>query len=150
MSNQDDEVARARAAAEEEEMQRAIEISKQEQGGRNAYNASSSRSTANPGSSSSSAHPVTTSASYQAREREVAPPAAPEIPNLNQATKVRALYAYTPTNSTELALQEGDEIRVIGRTYESWWRGVNRGRVGYVDIACNCSDVLPSFEWRAV
>lgn len=131
-----------------------LELSKQEQGGRNAYSSSSASKPAATSSSSSSAQARGNSSSSYSnvnangttgrdRDREVAP-VAPEVPSLNQATRVRALYAYTPTNPTELALQAGDIIKVIGRTYDQWWRGTLRGRVGCVSLVLLCPCLLPS------
>jgi signal transducing adaptor molecule len=118
-------------------MQRVLELSKQETGGRNnSYQPPSFSSNANNSASSSSAaqhtsssHAHGSSSSAAAARKEVSP-LVPEVPALEQATRVRALYDYTPTNPTELALQAGDVIKVIGRTYDQWWRGTLRGRVG--------------------
>lgn len=129
----DDEVARNRAAAEEEEMQRAIELSKQDKGGRGSYQTTANTPAAQQSSSSSSRAPAGRQ-SPPARESSLPAIPRPTTPSLDQATRVRALYAYTPSNPTELQFLEGDVIKVIGRTYDQWWRGTLRGRVGIFPV----------------
>lgn len=109
-------------------MARVLELSKQDKGGRSYGGGGGASSSSNQHASSSSAAP---SSSRQPEPVKEEPPAPPE---LSQATSVRALYAYTPTNPTELAFLEGDVIKVIGRTYEQWWRGTLRGRVGIFPV----------------
>lgn len=151
----DEDAERARAAAEEAELQRVLELSKQETGGRGrngggysngAGGSSSSQAAAAPagnGSSSSAGGGRTSSlpqqaavagASNAAHRASPAPPPAPVTPPLQQALRVRALYTYTPTNPTELAFEAGSVIKVIGRTYAEWWRGTLRGRVGIFPV----------------
>ena len=118
-------------------MQRAIELSKQDKGGRGSYQTTANTPAAQQSSSSSSSAPGRSTGGRQSPPpREASLPAIPRptTPSLDQATRVRALYAYTPSNPTELQFLEGDIIKVIGRTYDQWWRGTLRGRVGIFPV----------------
>uniref|UniRef100_A0A6G1SEY3 CD2-associated protein n=2 Tax=Aceria tosichella TaxID=561515 RepID=A0A6G1SEY3_9ACAR len=46
--------------------------------------------------------------------------------------RVRVLYAYTPSNSDELAMEVGDIIEVLDKNIEDqgWWRGELKGKIG--------------------
>ena len=66
----------------------------------------------------------------------------PSTPPLQQAVRVRALYTYAPSNPTELAFEAGQSIKVIGRTYDQWWRGTLAGRVGIFPV--NYVEPLPA------
>ncbi|EXJ73851.1 uncharacterized protein A1O5_03613 [Cladophialophora psammophila CBS 110553] len=50
------------------------------------------------------------------------PPAYVPPPILSIAS---ALYAYTPTDAGDLALQQGDRIQVLEHMNNDWWRGRN-------------------------
>lgn len=154
-----EDVERARAAAEDAELQRVLELSKQETGGRGRNGGAaaggsssgwangsggggrggggSSIQVAQGGAGSSSSGQRTTSLPQtSSAQSSVAPPppSQPVTPPLQQALRVRALYTYTPTNPTELAFEAGSVIKVIGRTYAEWWRGTLRGRVGIFPV----------------
>lgn len=52
-----------------------------------------------------------------------APPAYPQVPPIMSLAS--ALYAYTPTDPGDLALQPNDRIQVIEHMNDDWWRGRN-------------------------
>ena len=115
-------------------MQRAIELSKQDKGGRGAYQTTANTQQSSSSSSSAAVRAPAGRQSPPAREASLPAIPRPTTPSLDQATRVRALYAYTPSNPTELQFLEGDIIKVIGRTYDQWWRGTLRGRVGIFPV----------------
>lgn len=49
-------------------------------------------------------------------------------------TRVRALYAFEPTEPGELAFEKGDIIKVVDRGYKDWWRGQLKGRTGIFPV----------------
>jgi signal transducing adaptor molecule len=57
------------------------------------------------------------------------------------ATRVRALYDFTPTEAGELAFRKGEVLRVLDSVYEHWWRGEVNGEVGIFPV--NFVEVLP-------
>jgi signal transducing adaptor molecule len=69
----------------------------------------------------------------------IAPPATAASPPV--ASRVRALYDFTPTESGELAFRKGDVLRVLDSVYEHWWRGEVNGEVGIFPV--NFVEVLP-------
>ncbi|CED84759.1 glycosyl transferase [Phaffia rhodozyma] len=157
----DEEIERARAAAEEAEMQRVLELSKQDKGGRSvgaSYTNQSrlSGSSSSTGAASAAVGSAATSSSYVQgstqptaqthNNQHTAAPRRPVTPPLDQASRVRALYDYTPANPTELPFNQGDIIKVIGRTYAEWWRGTLRGRVGIFPV--NYVEPLPIPTWE--
>ncbi|KAJ5965474.1 hypothetical protein N7481_012188 [Penicillium waksmanii] len=52
-----------------------------------------------------------------------APPAYPQVPPIMSLAS--ALYAYTPTDPGDLALQPNDRIQVTEHMNDDWWRGRN-------------------------
>ncbi|OQE37388.1 hypothetical protein PENCOP_c010G06655 [Penicillium coprophilum] len=52
-----------------------------------------------------------------------APPAYPQVPPVLGLAS--AMYAYTPTDAGDLALQPHDRIQIIEHMNEDWWRGRN-------------------------
>ncbi|KAJ5769305.1 hypothetical protein N7520_003864 [Penicillium odoratum] len=54
---------------------------------------------------------------------QMAPPAYPQVPPI--ICLASALYAYTPTDTGDLALQPNDRIQVIEHMNDDWWRGRN-------------------------
>lgn len=68
-----------------------------------------------------------------------APPAAAASQPI--ASRVRALFDFTPTESGELAFRKGDVLRVLDSVYEHWWRGEVNGEVGIFPV--NFVEVLP-------
>ena len=49
--------------------------------------------------------------------------------------KAKALYTYTPSNTDELAFDEGDEITIIDTSEEEWWKTEREGVVFIVPAA---------------
>ena len=49
--------------------------------------------------------------------------------------KAKALYTYTPSNTDELAFDEGDEITIIDTSEEEWWKAEREGVVFIVPAA---------------
>lgn len=113
--------ADAQRRQEEEELQRVLELSKQDKGGR-----STSAAPPAAGGSSSSAYP-------QAPARYQPPPPEPEPQapvDINSATRVRALYTFTSQEVGELNFERGDVIKVLDRGFKEWWRGACNGKIG--------------------
>ncbi|KAJ5306218.1 hypothetical protein PENANT_c024G00489 [Penicillium antarcticum] len=75
-----------------------------------------------------------------------APPAYPQVPPILGLAS--AMYAYTPTDPGDLALQPQDRIQIIEHMNDDWWRGRNErtGQEGifprsYVNIVNEKSNV---------
>ena len=120
---------------EEEELQRVLELSKQDKGGR--FQPSSTGQGPAEGTSSrqtSSSYPVASTASRQQQQPYAAaappPEPEPEVPDLNIATRVRALYTFTSAEVGELNFERGDVIKVLDRGFKEWWRGACNGKIG--------------------
>lgn len=109
---------------EEEELQLALEISLKEKANVQAAQAGSKSpapTTGQPGPSNS----------QQAAAVAVTPQPAP-VTHTTAATvsRVRALYDFVPSESTELAFRKGDIIAVLESVYKDWWKGSLRGQTG--------------------
>ncbi|KAF8210778.1 hypothetical protein K438DRAFT_1916531 [Mycena galopus ATCC 62051] len=153
---------------EEEELQRVLEMSVRDRGGRGGggYAFDLADSGAGGSSSSASAAGAGAGASVSAngagrgvrrgympaaeRERERTPSpdvgAGPttgtsEIPLGTIVTRVRALHPFAPTEAGELGFEKGDVIKVVDRGYKDWWRGQLRGRTGIFPV--NYVEPLP-------
>lgn len=154
--------------AEDEELRRVLELSLQDQGGRGTAPTTQSAS-AGIGEASSSAYPTSSAAGSSSSVNHAAvnkrlpepvqqtstsalsqPIASPDVfssgaaPTSRQgpaASRVRALYDFTPTEEGELAFQKGDLIRVLDSVYEHWWRGELRGEAGIFPV--NYVELLP-------
>lgn len=50
--------------------------------------------------------------------------------DINNATRVRALYTFTSQEVGELNFERGDVIKVLDRGFKEWWRGACNGRIG--------------------
>lgn len=141
--------------AEDEELRRALELSLKDQGGRaTATNSSTYRGeasssatapqTAQCAQSSASAaqsgyaNQTATNMGAFSANGQSAPNTAP---NTTGASRVRALYDFSPTEPGELAFARGDIIRVLDSVYEHWWRGEVRGEAGIFPV--NYVEVLP-------
>lgn len=148
--------------AEDEELRRALELSIQDQGGRNAWNSYNTQQAEASGSSAPAAPAAASSSSYAqqqpASQSSAAPaqqhaaytngtssaaPAQPAAPAATPAvaSRVRALYDFSPTEPGELAFSRGEIIRVLDSVYEHWWRGEVRGEAGIFPV--NYVEVLP-------
>lgn len=144
--------------AEDEQLRKALELSIQDQGGRSAWNRNNTQQAEASGSSatvaasnssydqqphtSSSAPvaqqqaPYTAGAASSAGAQSQATAAVPAV-----ASRVRALYDFSPTEPGELAFSRGEIIRVLDSVYEHWWRGEVRGEAGIFPV--NYVEVLP-------
>ncbi|WVQ93060.1 hypothetical protein IAU59_000124 [Kwoniella sp. CBS 9459] len=155
-----EDAAEARRRQEEEELARVLELSKQDKGGRNAYQpyqpsapgtgGSSSSGTAAPAvgagsgsgsGSGSSAQPYQSTASRTQPQQAYQPPAPvvqepePDLPlDINTATRVRALYTFTSAEVGELNFERGDVIKVLDRGFKEWWRGACNGQIGIFPV----------------
>ena len=138
-------------------MQRALELSVQDKGGRSKwsdYTLTSGGATGSNQSQSSSkpyrAPPAesgyvpasavppqahlqinTTSAQHPPSKEHVSPV---NPTPLVLVTRVRALHTFEPTEAGELAFERGDIIKVVDRGYKDWWRGQLRGRTGIFPV----------------
>ncbi|KAG6374792.1 hypothetical protein JVT61DRAFT_4170 [Boletus reticuloceps] len=156
----DDEVRRR----EEEELQRALEMSMHDKGGRTGYVKYSAHSSgANGSSSGAGAGPSTSSVGESTHSSGYVPAQSPQtlqkaaasstssLPSQSVApsaptsapivTRVKALYAFEPTEPGELAFEKGDIIKVVDRGYKDWWRGQLKGRTGIFPV--NYVEPLP-------
>lgn len=142
-----------RRRQEDEELQRVLELSKQDKGGRNAYapyqpsapGAGSSSGAAATGGSSSAAnahanaYPSVTShhAQQPATSQPLPPPPQEPEPvlDLSTATRVRALYTFTSAEVGELNFERGDVIKVLDRGFKEWWRGACNGKIGVSGVS---------------
>ncbi|OCF56299.1 class E vacuolar protein-sorting machinery protein HSE1 [Kwoniella mangroviensis CBS 10435] len=148
---QHEDAAEARQRQEDEELQRVLELSKQDKGGRTSYNYQPSNPSAGGSSSSAPNHNVGGSSSsssrpyqqqqqqqYQAPQPVYNPPAPqpePEQPlDINTATRVRALYTFTSAEVGELNFERGDYIKVLDRGFKEWWRGACNGKIGIFPV----------------
>ncbi|WWC72936.1 uncharacterized protein I206_106900 [Kwoniella pini CBS 10737] len=142
-----EDTAEARQRLEDEQLQRALEISKQDKGGRPNYSyqpshptagGSSSSATNNTlvgGSSSSSRPAYQSSQSQQPVYSAPIPEPEPEQPlDINNATRVRALYTFTSAEVGELNFERGDVIKVLDRGFKEWWRGACNGKIGIFPV----------------
>ncbi|KIJ65246.1 hypothetical protein HYDPIDRAFT_89233 [Hydnomerulius pinastri MD-312] len=162
----DDEVRRR----EEEELQRVLEMSMRDKGGRNTYTGYSAQASNGVGgsgsgsdaaavgpSTSASASRATAGPTYasgyvpaQSPPRTAASStsslpaqnaAAPSPAAVPVVTRVRALHTFEPTEPGELAFDKGDVIKVVDRGYKDWWRGQLKGRTGIFPV--NYVEPLP-------
>ena len=148
----DDEVRRK----EEEELQRVLELSVQDKGGKSKWSdytlTSAGAAGQNQGQSSSQpyrappvesgyvpasavppqVHVQTNTPSVQQPSKELVSPVNPTPSVL--VTRVRALHSFEPTDAGELAFERGDVIKVVDRGYKDWWRGQLRGRTGIFPV----------------
>lgn len=147
----DDDIRRR----EEEELQRVLELSVQDKGGRSKwsdYSLTSGGATgSNQGQSSSkpyrappaesgyvpaSAVPpqvqINTASAQHSSSQALVSPVNPTPSVL--VTRVRALHSFEPTEAGELAFERGDIIKVVDRGYKDWWRGQLRGRTGIFPV----------------
>ncbi|KAI9636935.1 uncharacterized protein MKK02DRAFT_34014 [Dioszegia hungarica] len=145
-----EDAADARRRQEEEELARVLELSKQDKGGRNT----TSQSTYQPSGSSSSAAAASRTqqpapaaqssyqpyqSSYANNTQAGAAPARASEPepaplDVNTATRVRALYAFSSVEVGELNFERGDVIKVLDRGFKEWWRGACNGRIGIFPV----------------
>ncbi|KIO32010.1 hypothetical protein M407DRAFT_67248 [Tulasnella calospora MUT 4182] len=150
---------------EEEELQRVLELTMHDKGGRNkwysgGYTPQKSATAPSYGSSthqhSAPGYPPAASQPKREPERKttaptvtaaptVAPPAASTSPKpaIGEpvATRVRALHTFVPTELGELGFEKGDIIRVVDRNYKDWWRGQLKGKTGVFPV--NYVEPLP-------
>ncbi|KAL1689439.1 hypothetical protein GGG16DRAFT_126443 [Schizophyllum commune] len=151
----DDEIRRR----EEEELQRVLEMSMQDRGGRGAWsdftsNGDTAGSSGSGGGYSAVSHvasspaPYSATSAYSSSISSVGAPtttSSPATPAPGQGngiiTRVRALYSFEPTEPGELAFEKGDIIKVVDRGYKDWWRGQSKGRTGIFPV--NYVEPLP-------
>lgn len=159
-----DDEARRR---EEEELQRALEISMRDKGGRSTYTPAASAGPSGtaakhasgyvpaqspspkaPAYVANSQHPnPRTTSGYSPTSAGVPAVAASSTSSLPSqvstvvVTRVRALHTFEPTEPGELAFEKGDVIKVVDRGYKDWWRGQLKGRTGIFPV--NYVEPLP-------
>ncbi|KIY52817.1 hypothetical protein FISHEDRAFT_13445, partial [Fistulina hepatica ATCC 64428] len=144
----DDEIRRK----EEEELQRVLEMSMKDRGGRAQWEHGPSDSGIASGSSgyapvvssrNQTSQPPTTSSSVSGpgltRSSSAGTTGSATITNI--VTRVRALYPFEATEPGELGFEKGDVIKVVDRGYKDWWRGQLRGRTGIFPV--NYVEALP-------
>ena len=149
----DDDVRRR----EEEELQRVLEMSIHDRGGRNGHasaqssaladgSGSGSGAGAGAAGSSTATGPTYPSGYVPARSPPAATSPTSSLPTQTSpapavapvsvpvVTRVRASHTFEATEPGELAFERGDIIRVVDRAYEAWWRGQLRGRTGIFPV----------------
>lgn len=144
--------ATKRAREEEAELQRVLELSKQDQGGRNrpvqavgANASSASGSGAGPSSSSQpmpshsgatrQPYPQLAQVSNEPRPFPAREPTPPPMPTRATASRVRAIYPFVTHEKGELSFEKGDVIKVIDRMYDEWYTGAVGGRIGIFPVS---------------
>ncbi|KAF1995371.1 hypothetical protein P154DRAFT_347713 [Amniculicola lignicola CBS 123094] len=107
---------------EEEELQRALEMSIKESKGTGPSSAAPASKQQGPNAQAAS-H-TTPQASSQ--------PAPPTHSGTTAATvsRVRALFDFQPSEAGELQFKKGDIIAVLESVYKDWWKGSLRGQTG--------------------
>lgn len=157
-----DDEARRR---EEEELQRALEISMRDKGGRSTYGPAASAGSSGaaakhasgyvPARSPSPKAPAyaansqrsnvrTTSGAASGGASAMAASSTSSLPSQVSTvvvTRVRALHTFEPTEPGELAFEKGEVIKVVDRGYKDWWRGQLKGRTGIFPV--NYVEPLP-------
>jgi hypothetical protein len=150
-----DDEARRR---EEEELQRALEISMRDKGGRSTYGPAASAGSSGaaakhasgyvPARSPSPKAPAyaansqrsnvrTTSGAASGGASAMAASSTSSLPSQVSTvvvTRVRALHTFEPTEPGELAFEKGEVIKVVDRGYKDWWRGQLKGRTGIFPV----------------
>ncbi|ADV23103.1 glycosyl transferase, putative [Cryptococcus gattii WM276] len=146
----------ARRRQEEEELQRVLELSKQDKGGRAQFTYRPSGSVGASSSSVANPNPSYSSIPQPAAQAQAQPQAAPQAANytpqpqriyspqplepepskvdLNTATRVRAIYPFTGQEVGELDFERGDVIKVLDRGFKEWWRGACNGKIGIFPV----------------
>jgi len=116
---------------EEEELQLALEISLKEKANAQAAYKAPDPVTEQPGQDSQSAAAAAAAVAAAAATAAATPQLAPPT-HTTAATvsRVRALYDFAPSESTELAFRKGDIIAVLESVYKDWWKGSLRGQTG--------------------
>ncbi|KAL5604347.1 hypothetical protein BROUX41_002319 [Berkeleyomyces rouxiae] len=125
---------------EEEELQKALQLSLQDEEQRKAPQASSS---SGPASTAPAAGPLGSgtgfhtgaggaassgSSNNQAPESHV--PVSSQRATAATVSRVRALFDFVPSEDGELEFKKGDIIAVLESVYKDWWRGSLRGQTG--------------------
>lgn len=151
-----DDEARRR---EEEELQRVLEMSMHDKGGRSGYTEYSAHSSgAGASASAAGGGPSTSNATGPNHPSGYVPAQSPQraaasstssLPLQSGAaltpvvTRVKALHSFEPTEQGELAFEKGDIIKVVDRGYKDWWRGQLRGRTGIFPVNYVVGAFLP-------
>jgi signal transducing adaptor molecule len=143
-----DRQARTRQEAEDDELQRVLELSKQDRGGRgqsgfgggSASSSSAAQTQSQPGRTLPK--PQSQQSQPQQQQHYTAPPAPVHEPepaplDINTATRVRALYTFSSNEVGELNFERGDVIKVLDRGFQEWWRGACNGKIG---VSCQPRD----------
>lgn len=116
---------------EEEELQLALEISLKEKANAQAAQTASKApapATGQPGPSNS--QPAVAAAAAAAAAAATPQPAPVTHTTAATVSRVRALYDFVPSETTELAFRKGDIIAVLESVYKDWWKGSLRGQTG--------------------
>ncbi|OWZ75656.1 class E vacuolar protein-sorting machinery protein HSE1 [Cryptococcus neoformans Tu401-1] len=149
----------ARRRQEEEELQRVLELSKQDKGGRSTFtyqpsgsagasSSSAAKHNTSPSISQSQVQPLAQGQAHSLAAPQVtgyapqpqminsAQPLEPEPPKVdpNTATRVRAIYPFTGQEVGELDFERGDVIKVLDRGFKEWWRGACNGKIGIFPV----------------
>ncbi|PHH51030.1 Class E vacuolar protein-sorting machinery protein hse1 [Ceratocystis fimbriata CBS 114723] len=118
---------------EEEELQKALELSLQDEVQRKtprpaSGSAGPSNSGPGLGSGTDGAAPSSTPANNKAPETHV--PVSSQRATAATVSRVRALYDFIPSEDGELEFKKGDIIAVLESVFKDWWRGSLRGHIG--------------------
>ncbi|TIA89944.1 hypothetical protein E3P99_01846 [Wallemia hederae] len=132
---------------EEDELQKVLEMSKTDIGGR--FNATA-HSPSLPSTSQSHslaytqpADPARESTPPPVTKAEQPQPQPQQQPPVNTAPqRVKALYDFEPQEANELGFSKGDVITVLESIHKDWWRGELSGEIGIFPV--NYIEVLPN------
>lgn len=142
--------ATKRASEEDAELQRVLELSKQDQGGRSSgtpagasssdprhAHAGPSGGSMPPSGSNDVGHRGHSSQSDQQQQRPfpAREPTPPPMPTRATASRVRAIYPFVTHEQGELSFEKDDVIKVIDRMYDEWYTGAVGGRIGIFPIS---------------
>ncbi|TIC47302.1 hypothetical protein E3Q08_00007 [Wallemia mellicola] len=120
---------------EEDELQKVLEMSKMDIGGRFNQVATSPSLP----STSTQSHTFNT----QQQPTSASPPPPVTKTSSNEAPqRVKALYDFEPQEANELGFLKGDVITVLESIHKDWWRGELSGEIGIFPV--NYIQVLPN------
>lgn len=134
---------------EDDELQRVLALSLQDQGGRRAepdaetrtYESTGQESLPNPFPAQPEPEPDSAEHTIPPTSAAASTPLSAPPASSARPAFVRALYDFEPDEPGELAFRQGDVIRVLDSVYEQWWRGELRHQVGIFPV--NYIEAMP-------
>ncbi|KKA27641.1 hypothetical protein TD95_001740 [Thielaviopsis punctulata] len=112
---------------EEDDLQKALQLSLQDEEQRRSMSDMSGGYT-QPSSSAAAAPAASAASAAQTPEAHV--PVSSQGTTAATVSRVRAMYDFAPSEEGELEFKKGDIIAVLESVYKDWWRGSLRGQTG--------------------